>query len=191
VARSATIPGIAMTESEPIKIVAYDPEWSARFEAERSALAGAIGDFAMEGIHHVGSTAVPGLDAKPIIDILVGVESLDASRPAFDPLARLGYMYAPYLAGEMHWFCKPNPSRRTHHLHLVPVSGQRYRDELDFRDRLRANPDLTQRYADLKRSLARRFEHDRESYTQAKALFISEALSRPSSESAPLRGRIK
>lgn len=173
-----------MTESEPIKIVAYDPEWPARFEAERAALADAIGDFATGGIHHVGSTAVPGLDAKSIVDILVGVESLDASRPALDPLARLGYVYAPYLAEEMHWFCKPNPTRRTHHLHLAPVSGQRYRDELDFRDRLRANPDLAQRYAGLKRSLARRFEHDREGYTQAKAAFIGEALSRPSAESA-------
>lgn len=167
---------MAATESEPIKIVAYDPEWPARFEQERAALADAIGDIATGGIHHVGSTAVPGLDAKPIIDILVGVESLDASLPAFDPLAQLGYMYAPYLTDEMHWFCKPHPSRRTHHLHLAPVSGQRYHDELEFRDRLRANPDLAQRYADLKRSLARRFEHDREGYTQAKGAFISEAL---------------
>ncbi len=166
-----------MTESEPIEIVAYDPEWPARFEAERPALAEAIGGFATGGIHHVGSTAVPGLDAKPIIDILIGVESLNASRQAFDPLARLDYIYAPYLADEMHWFCKPNPSRRTHHLHLVPGGSQRYRDELEFRNRLRANPELAQRYADLKRSLARSFKHDRESYTQAKAAFVSEALS--------------
>jgi GrpB-like predicted nucleotidyltransferase (UPF0157 family) len=148
-----------------------------RFEEERSALADAIGDFAMGGIHHVGSTAVHGLDAKPIINILIGVESLDASRPAFDRLAQLGYVYAPYLADEMHWFCKPNPSHRTHHLHLAPVRGQRYRDELDLRDRLRANPGLAQRYANLKRDLARRFEHDREGYTQAKAAFIGEVLS--------------
>jgi GrpB-like predicted nucleotidyltransferase (UPF0157 family) len=65
---------------------------------------------------------------------------------------------------------------RTHHLHLAPVSGRRYRNELDLRDRLRANPDLAQRYADLKRSLVRRFEHDREGYTQAKSAFIGEAL---------------
>lgn len=167
---------MAIVESELIKIVAYDPEWPARFKEERSALADAIGDFATGGIHHVGSTAVPGLDAKPIIDILAGVESLEASRPAFDPLGRLGYMYAPYLADEMQWFCKPHPNRRTHHLHLAPVSGQRYRDELDFRDRLRANPDLAKRYADLKRSFARRFEYDREGYTQARAAFITEAL---------------
>lgn len=85
---------MASTESEPIKIVTYDPEWPAQFEEERPALADVIGDFATGGIHHIGSTAAPGLDAKPIIDILVGVESLDASRPALDPLAQLGYMYA-------------------------------------------------------------------------------------------------
>lgn len=168
---------MAATESQPIEIVAYDPEWPARFEQERVALAGALGDLAMDGIHHVGSTAVPGLDAKPIIDILVGVEGLDASRPAFDLLARLGYLYAPYLADEMHWFCKPHPSRRTHHLHLVPVGTQRYSDELYFCDRLRADPDLARRYANLKRSLAYRFKHDREAYTQAKTTFIDEVLS--------------
>jgi GrpB-like predicted nucleotidyltransferase (UPF0157 family) len=176
---------VAATGSEPIKIVTYDPEWPAQFEEERSALADVIGDFATGGIHHIGSTAVPHLDAKPIIDILIGVESLDASRPTFDPLAQLGYVYAPYLTDEMHWFCKPHPSRRTHHLHLTPISGQRYRDELEFRDRLRANPDLAQRYADLKRSLARRFEHDREDYTQAKTTFIIEVLAGHSPHAAP------
>ncbi|MET0306586.1 MAG: GrpB family protein [Solirubrobacterales bacterium] len=170
---------MASTSSESIEIVAYDPEWPARFERERAALANAIGGFTAGGIHHVGSTAVDGLDAKPIIDILVGVESLDASRSAFEPLAQLGYMYAPYLADEMHWFCKPHPSRRTHHLHLAPVSGQRYRDELEFRDRLRASPDLVGRYAKLKRRLAARFEHDREGYTEAKTAFIAAALSTP------------
>ena len=100
-----------MTEwvDEPIRIAAYDPAWPARFEQERLALAAAIGDWAVGGIHHIGSTAVPGLDAKPIIDVLVGVEDLEASRACFDPLAGLDYLYAPYRTEEMHWFCKPHP----------------------------------------------------------------------------------
>ena len=85
-------------------------------------------------IHHVGSTAVPGLDAKPTIDILVGVENLESSRSYFEPLARLDYLYAPYRPQEMHWFCKPDPARRTHHLHLVPRASSRYAEELNFRD---------------------------------------------------------
>lgn len=88
---------------EPIRIVPYDPSWPGRFAAEAAALGAPIGRYVTGGIHHVGSTAVPGLDAKPIIDILVGVESLEASRACFEPLAGLGYLYAPYRTEEMHW----------------------------------------------------------------------------------------
>jgi GrpB-like predicted nucleotidyltransferase (UPF0157 family) len=130
------------------------------------------------GIHHVGSTAVPGLDAKPIIDILVGIESLPAGRACFGPLAQLGYLYAPYRPEEMHWFCKPRPSRRTHHLHLAPVGSRRYEEELAFRDYLRSDTGAANEYADLKRSLARRFRDDRDAYTEAKGGFIRAALKR-------------
>lgn len=161
---------------EPILLVPYDPEWPVRFEEERVALDEAIGPWVEGGIHHVGSTAVPGLDAKPIVDILVGVEDLDSSRPSFEPLAGLDYLYAPYRAEQMHWFCKPDPSRRTHHLHLVPVGSARFRDELAFRDRLRSDPGAAAEYAELKHRLAARFENDREAYTDAKASFIGRVL---------------
>lgn len=161
---------------EPIRVVAYDPQWPARFERERALLEQAIGPWVVGGIHHVGSTAVPGLDAKPVVDILVGVADLETSRACFDPLAELEYLYAPYLPEEMHWFCKPDPRRRTHHLHLVPHGSSRYRDELAFRDRLRADPEKARDYADLKHELAARFARDREAYTDAKADFIAGAL---------------
>lgn len=161
---------------EPIEIVPHDPAWAAAFEKERSALEAAIGDLAAGGIHHVGSTAVPGLAAKPIVDILVGVEDLEGSRAGFPPLARLGYLYAPYRAAEMHWFCKPSPGRRTHHLHLVPTASRRYADELAFRDLLRADDELARDYASLKRALAERHRDDREAYTEAKSDFIRAAL---------------
>lgn len=128
------------------------------------------------GVHHVGSTAVPGLDAKPVIDVLAGVESLESARPAFEPLAALEYRYAPYLADEMHWFCKPSPERRTHHLHLVPSASRRYRDELAFRDALRADRGLARRYAELKHRLAAEHGEDRDAYTEAKGEFIEAAL---------------
>lgn len=85
-------------------------------------------------------------------------------------------VYAPYLPEEMHWFCKPHPSRRTHHLHLVPVGSRRYVDELTFRDRLRSDSSVAAEYAALKKGLAARFAHDRESYTEAKSDFIREVL---------------
>jgi GrpB-like predicted nucleotidyltransferase (UPF0157 family) len=170
---------------EPVRIVPADPAWPARFEVERDALAAAIGRWASGGIHHVGSTAVPGLDAKPVIDILVGVRDLASSRACFEPVAQLGYMYAPYLIEEMHWFCKPDPSRRTHHLHLVPADSQCFREELAFRDCLRAHPDTAAEYAGLKYRLAVRFEHDREAYTDAKAGFIRDVLARTEAQAAP------
>ncbi len=161
---------------EPVRLAPYDPTWPDAFERERAALAEAIGEWAVGGIHHVGSTAVPGLAAKPVIDILVGVADLESSRAAFGPLAELGYLYAPYLSDEMHWFCKPRPDRRTHHLHLAPASGRRYAAELELRDRLRGDPALAAAYAGLKRELAQRFRDDREAYTAAKAGFIRDAL---------------
>jgi GrpB-like predicted nucleotidyltransferase (UPF0157 family) len=157
---------------EPIRVVPYDPQWPERFERERALLAEAIGPWAVGGVHHVGSTAVPGLDAKPTIDVLVGVEDLASARGCFESLAELGYLYAPYRPEEMHWFCKPSPSRREFHLHLVPVDSSRFQDELAFRDRLRADPKLAREYAELKRSLAARFPRDREFYTKAKGEFI-------------------
>lgn len=161
----------------PICLVPYDLSWPARFAEERSALDEAIGDWAIGGIHHIGSTAVPELDAKPILDILVGVDSLPASKACFGPLAKLDYLYAPYRADEMHWFCKPHPSLRTHHLHLVPTDSSRFRDELAFRERLRSNRKVAEEYSELKRDLAKKFTNDREAYTDGKADFIRQVLS--------------
>ncbi len=165
--------------SEPVLLMPYDPAWPDAFEAERVALEAAIGPWVVSGIHHVGSTAVPGLEAKPIVDILAGVEDLESSRECFEPLAALEYLYAPYRSDEMHWFCKPRPERRTHHLHLVPAGSRRYVEELAFRDLLRTEPKVAGAYAALKRELAQRFRDDREAYTDAKAGFIREALEGP------------
>ena len=166
----------AERQGEPVRLTPYEPMWPESFERERAALDAAIGGWAVGGIHHVGSTAVPGLAAKPIVDILVGVEDLESSRACFEPLAELEYLHAPYLPEQMHWFCKPHPERRTHHLHLAPVGGRRYADELAFRDRLRADPALATRYEALKRDLAMRFPDDRDAYTESKTEFIAAAL---------------
>jgi GrpB-like predicted nucleotidyltransferase (UPF0157 family) len=163
---------------ERVRTVRADPDWARRFEDQRVLLEAAIGEWVVGGIHHVGSTAVPGLDAKPIIDILVGVSDLDVSRECFEPLAKLEYLYAPYRTSEMHWFCKPHPSRRTHHAHLVPVGSERYRDELAFRDYLRAHPRSAAEYAVLKRGLAMRFAQDRNAYTEGKGEFVRSTLAK-------------
>jgi GrpB-like predicted nucleotidyltransferase (UPF0157 family) len=159
--------------NEPVRLVPHDPAWATRFREEADLLRATIGSWITGGIHHVGSTAVPGLDAKPIIDIAVGVESLEASRPCIDRLREIDYLYAPYRADVMHWFCKPDPARRTHHLHLIPTGSARLADEIVFRDYLRARPDRAAAYGDLKRALAAEYAEDREGYTRAKADFVA------------------
>jgi GrpB-like predicted nucleotidyltransferase (UPF0157 family) len=158
---------------EPVRLEPYDDRWPRLFDAEAEALARLIGPWITGGIHHVGSTAVPGLAAKPIIDIAVGVADLESSRSCIDLLADLDYQYAPYLTEVMHWFCKPDPSRRTHHLHLIPTGSARFEEELAFRDYLRAHPHRAREYEDLKRQLAKTHTHDREAYTQGKTGLVA------------------
>ncbi len=156
----------------PIEIVAYDPSWPVRFETEAALIRRSLAPWLAGSIQHVGSTAVPGLSAKPIIDIMAGVRSLEESRPAIEIAGAIGYCYAPYQADAKHWFCKPSPAIRTHHLHLVAVDSQEWVRVLAFRDYLRTHSAVATQYEALKRELADRHHLDREAYTEAKGPFI-------------------
>jgi GrpB-like predicted nucleotidyltransferase (UPF0157 family) len=171
----------------PITIVSYDSAWPDLFERERAAIADTIGDWIVGGIEHVGSTAVPGLAAKPVIDVMVGVESLETSRTAVSRLATIGYLYAPYRADVMHWLCKPSVALRTHHLHLVPFGSELWSERLSFRDYLRSHPHTAAEYASLKRMLADRHRDDREAYTEAKGPFVARVVALARGESSPAR----
>ncbi len=160
----------------PIEIVPADPRWPALFVAERDALATALAPWLVGPPEHIGSTAVPGLAAKPVIDIMAPVASLAASRGAIAAAAGLQYAYAPYQAEVMHWFCKPSPQHRSHHLHLVPIGSPLWQDRLAFRDALRRDPALCAAYAALKQSLAAAHRHDRDAYTAAKGPFVAQVL---------------
>src|SRR6185312_2310201 len=168
----------------PVHIEPYNPAWPASFDAERQLLAKVLEPWLVGHIEHVGSTAVPGLPAKPIIDIMAPVESLEASLPALDRLAEIGYCYTPYRGDVMHWLCKPRPEFRTHHLHLVPYRSALWFDRIAFRDQLRQNPNLSIEYARLKQTLAQTYRNDRESYTEAKSPFIERVLGRLGSGAA-------
>jgi len=161
------------TDEAPVVIVPYDPSWPRLFEDERTALLDAIGPWLAGPVEHIGSTAIPGLAAKPVIDIMAGVATLDASRPALAAAASLGYCYFPYRPDIEHWFCKPSPAFRTHHLHLMPFGGAEWIATIAFRDYLRARPEIAADYGELKARLARQYRDDREAYTQAKGPFIT------------------
>jgi GrpB-like predicted nucleotidyltransferase (UPF0157 family) len=165
-----------VTVEAAIRIDPYDRRWPDMFLAERELLAEVLAPWLAGPIEHVGSTAVPDLPAKPVIDIMAAVESLDASRPALERLAAIGYCYAPYREDVMHWLCKPSPEFRTHHLHLVPYRSPPWEERIAFRDRLRTDPELRNQYTELKHTLAERYRNDREAYTQSKAPFIEQAL---------------
>jgi len=173
----AALTSVMPTEPEaPIVLSDYDPAWPGEFERERLLLLEHLGEWLAGPIEHIGSTAVPGLRAKPILDIMASVHTLDGSRPAIPVAARLQYVYFPYRANVMHWFCKPSPAARTHHLHLVPVDSQLWVDRLAFRDHLRQHPAVAGEYAVLKAAFAERYRTDREAYTQAKAPFVARIL---------------
>jgi GrpB-like predicted nucleotidyltransferase (UPF0157 family) len=111
-----------------------------------------------------------------VIDIMAGVESLDGARAALPALERQQYCYAPYRTEVMHWFCKPSPALRTHHLHLIPLGSPLWIEQLAFRDYLRTDPDVAMEYVALKRRLVEAHRSGREAYTNAKAPFVQRVL---------------
>jgi GrpB-like predicted nucleotidyltransferase (UPF0157 family) len=165
--------------SARIELVPYDVRWPQMFEAERAVLEHVLADWLCGPIEHIGSTAVHGLRAKPVIDIMAPVHGLASSRDATRALATAGYCHFPYKPDVMHWYCKPSAKTRTHHLHLVPFESALWRDRLTFRDTLRRRPDLAEEYEQLKVQLAARFGADREAYTDAKTAFVARVLSTP------------
>ncbi|MGH8217772.1 MAG: GrpB family protein [Steroidobacteraceae bacterium] len=164
----------------PVIIEPYNPVWPTRFEIERCVLLPVLAPWLIGPLEHVGSTAVPGLQAKPIIDIMAAVHDLSSSIPAIEALKPLDYCYFDYKADVMHWFCKPSDSERTHHLHLVPFGSRLWRDRLAFRDRLRSDGTVRAAYEALKVALASRYREDREAYTEAKTEFVQSVLGQTS-----------
>lgn len=156
-----------------MRVVAHRPEWRGLYERERRALLERVGHLVLD-IQHVGSTAVPGLDAKPIIDIALAVSSTEVVPRLDRPLGEIGYVYrgdAGADGGRL--FVKESaPKVRTHHLHVVAADDPQWHGWLLFRDELRADEELRARYALLKKALQERFAEDRKGYTDAKKEFI-------------------
>ena len=162
---------------DEVEIVDYDPRWPDLFAAEASLLRNVLPSDAFIAIEHAGSTAIPGVAAKPIIDIFVAVPSIaDAKRTLIEPIRAIGYVYWEDNPNpERMFFCKGMPpfgARRTHHVHLCEPSSEHWSRPLLFRDYLRQHPDQARAYVALKHDLAERFRDDREGYTAAKEAFV-------------------
>lgn len=158
----------------PVEIVEYDPQWPVLYEEEKGRILGVIGH-KIVAIEHIGSTAVRGLAAKPIIDIMVAVRRLADAGECIEPLQSIGYEYVPEFEAEMperRFFRKGPPEARTHHIHMIELTSDFWERHLLFRDFLRAHPEAAQQYYQLKKELAARYGSDREAYAEAKTLFI-------------------
>lgn len=163
-----------------MEVVEYDPAWPERFRALADRAASKLGDVAL-AIEHVGSTSVPGLDAKPVVDLDVVVRPEDVER-AIEQLAALGYVHRGELGIPGRHAFRPPPGEPRHHLYLCVTGSDGLRDHLHFRDHLRAHPDAAAEYAALKRRLAQQHRGDREAYQRAKSAFIDSLTQRAIAE---------
>jgi GrpB-like predicted nucleotidyltransferase (UPF0157 family) len=170
------LPASLGLESKTVRLVPYDAAWPGLFVAERQRLDAILRQEGITlAIEHTGSTSVPGLAAKPILDILAGASDPASLARAIDTLQRADYIYR----GEQgipgrHFFRRGNP--RQYHVHLTLTGSDFWHDHLLFRNHLRANPEVAAEYVALKYELARRYPFDRESYIEGKTEFVHRIL---------------
>jgi GrpB-like predicted nucleotidyltransferase (UPF0157 family) len=163
---------------EPVALSAHDAGWAAAFERERARLVARLpGRFV--DVRHVGSTAVPGLVAKPVIDILAGVPDFAGIEDVLRALQACGYAYvatAAPQAADRFWLFRHLRGRRTHHLHVVVHGTTAWHERVDFCERLRGDAALRERYQALKLALLQRVGTDRDAFTAGKEPFIRAVL---------------
>lgn len=162
--------------SGTVTVIPYDARWVALFDEASLELASALGP-AILAVHHVGSTSVPGLHAKPILDILVSIPDFPRGLALVPRLASLGYEFRPTEEiPDRHYFRRLRGNVRTHHLSLAEPSSHHHRVTIAFRDALRASPSLVAEYGALKLRLARKFPRDRQAYIDGKTEFVTRVL---------------
>jgi GrpB-like predicted nucleotidyltransferase (UPF0157 family) len=161
-----------------VEIADYDPAWSDRFAEQQVVVERLLRPWLSRPVEHIGSTSVPGLRAKPVIDMLAPVDSLREARAVLPVLADAGWWFWPEdpCAHYRLWLLRPRPEARTHHLHVVEAEHPHARALLAFRDALRADAGLRREYASLKEGLAQQHRDNRNAYTNAKASFVERTL---------------
>ena len=170
-------------KKDSVVLTPYNPAWPEKAESEILTLKQMLPSALITDIQHVGSTAIPGMLAKPIIDIQIAVNSLDQAKEKFVPIIEsLGYQY---------WDGNPNPERmffvkgmppfgegRTHHIHIFQKDSNLWRDKIIFRDYLKSHPEAAKEYTDLKSQLSEQHALDREEYTDAKKAFVDHIIAK-------------
>ena len=157
--------------AQHIAVIDYQPAWPRQFADEAARIRRILGDNCVT-IHHIGSTAVPGLAAKPVIDLLPVVRELAAVDHSAAAFARIGYEYLGEFGLPGRRYLRKGGDRRTHQIHIFALGSAEIDRHLAFRDYLRTHPAVCERYARLKRSLAAQYPHDIEGYCDGKDAFI-------------------
>jgi GrpB-like predicted nucleotidyltransferase (UPF0157 family) len=170
-----TVLGLAYGQ---VRLVEGDPGWPRAFERLAAELRAALGKLSV-AVEHVGSTAVPGLVAKPILDLAIGLAPAADPDSVISALEPLGYEFRGDKGdtGGLLFVLEDRPAHRLAHLHVVPYGGGKWCQYLAFRDRLRIDPDARAAYAEVKRSLGDQFAGDRQAYNAGKAAFVAGLLS--------------
>jgi GrpB-like predicted nucleotidyltransferase (UPF0157 family) len=178
-----------MMPDEAISLIDHDATWATRFAKQQVRLSELFGPLLVGSIEHVGSTAVPGLRAKPIVDLLAPVTSLAVARHAIPRLTEGGWLFWPDDPNGSYrlWFLRPRPDARTHHLQIIAHDHPAARALIVFRDALLEDPALRDAYAALKGQLAARHRNDRDAYTNAKADFVRAVLRAKGAAEPPRR----
>jgi GrpB-like predicted nucleotidyltransferase (UPF0157 family) len=161
-----------------VYLTQYNQAWPDLFADQQARATAILAPWLAAPIEHIGSTSVPGLPAKPVIDMLAPVRSLTDAQDAVTPLTEDGWLFWPDDPCRHYrlWFLRPRPDARTHHLHLIEDDDPHARALIAFRDILRADSGLRTEYADLKEGLARQHSQNRNAYTNAKSAFVARVL---------------
>ncbi len=165
--------------TEPVALSSAQPDWPEQAATLRTSLLQQLAPWHITELHHVGSTAVPGLAAKPILDLMAATEDLGQAAEIAATLARTGWHYVPPELDGRPWrrfFVHVVGNHRHAHLQLMQPSTPRWQQQLDFRDRLRQSPVLRRQYQELKVQLASTYHDDREAYSQAKTAFVTKVV---------------
>lgn len=170
---------MALARMSAFVVIPYCVEWPKQFDSVREALLAVFAPVPVV-VEHIGSTSVPGLAAKPVIDVLLGAGSLADIEAKIEPLSELGYSYVSKYERKLpmrRYFVKAAPCTLRVHLHAVELGSRFWQEHLAFRDALRSDPALRDRYQALKLRLATECAHDKADYTAAKSPFIQSVLS--------------
>lgn len=158
-----------------VKLSPHQAAWAALYEVEKQLFLDTFGDVIL-GIEHVGSTAILNIPAKPVIDMQVGVASLDVALAMKEKFKTISYEHRPNQNRPEELYVKGTPYKHTHYVHVVVYDEQQWREVIKFRDCMRNDADLAQEYATLKRELPKKYADNRRLYTDSKDEFIKRAL---------------